>query len=111
MTSEAMMPSAAWRSTAAAVGWRQPLGRIIEAASLNAMEQGEHTSAALLHGAATSRFMTARWYIDLAERLERSHRAARLVDPDRWDAHVTRGGALTDDELFDIVRSLAVVID
>jgi hypothetical protein len=88
------------------VGWRQPLGRVFEAAALNAMHRGDVATAAALLGATSSRFLTPRWYVDLAGLLDHARAAGRSTDPDAWDAQVARGAAMTDEEAFDLVRIL-----
>lgn len=91
----------------AAVGWHQPLGRALEAAALVAMHRGRREDAAILLGAASTRFMTPRWYVDLAGPLAGARTAGRAADPIEWDAHVSEGLALDDAEAFALVRSLS----
>jgi predicted ATPase/DNA-binding SARP family transcriptional activator len=89
------------------VGWRQALGRALEAAAVSAMHRGRTEDAAALLGAASARFMTPRWYVDLTERLERVGRVGRATDPVDWELRVSQGRSLGDSEVFAIVRSLS----
>jgi predicted ATPase len=89
------------------VGWRQPVGRLLEAATVIAVHIGAPTTAALLSGASATRFMTPRWHVDISTMLDVAHTRGRRADPSSWDAGVERGTTMADDDLFDVVRQLA----
>lgn len=89
------------------VGWRQAVGRLLEAATVNAVHLGVPAAAAMLTGASATRFMTPRWHVDISSALEAARADGRRTDADAWDSGVDRGAAMTDDELFDVVRQLA----
>jgi predicted ATPase/DNA-binding SARP family transcriptional activator len=89
------------------VGWRQPVGRLLEAATVNAVHAGASTAAALLTGASATRFMTPRWHVDISSVLEAARAHSRGIDSTSWDSSVDRGRTMTDDDLFEIVRQLA----
>ncbi len=44
----------------------------------------------------------------VCDALERSRTVGRNSDPELWDSQMARGMSLTDDDVFDIVRSLPV---
>jgi hypothetical protein len=51
--------------------------------------------------------MTPRWYVDISTQLDDAIAAGRQADPVAWRSNVDVGAAMTDNELFDIVRQLA----
>jgi tetratricopeptide (TPR) repeat protein len=84
------------------VGWNQPLGRLLETAAVTAAMAGNTTDAAFLAGAASNRFLTPRWFVDIAARDHFT--TARSIDAEAWDLAAAAGAASTDDEAIDIVR-------
>jgi hypothetical protein len=90
-----------------AVGWKQAVGRLLEAAIVNAVHNEDLSAAATLGGACSARSMTPRWYVDISTQLDDAIAAGRQADPVAWRSNVDVGAAMTDNELFDIVRQLA----
>jgi tetratricopeptide (TPR) repeat protein len=90
-----------------AVGWTQPIGRLLEAATVLAVLDSQPETAALLTGAGAARFMTPRWYVDISVPLDAARSAAQVSAPEVWESGLQRGAGLTDDEIFDILRVLA----
>jgi hypothetical protein len=88
------------------VGWTQPVGRLIEAATVLATHNSQPSTAAMLTGASDARFMTPRWYVDISVPLDTARAAACAVDRQAWESGLDRGAELEDDEIFELVRSL-----
>jgi hypothetical protein len=86
----------------ATVGWNQPLGRLLETAAVTAAMAGNTTDAGFLAGAASNRFPTPRWFVDIAAR--EHFTTARSLDPQAWDLAAAAGAASSDDEANAIVR-------
>jgi hypothetical protein len=86
----------------ATVGWNQPLGRLLETAAVTAAMLGDTADAGFLAGAASSRFLTPRWFVPISAG---EHLAgARSKDPDTWDRAADAGAAASDAESIDTVR-------
>jgi tetratricopeptide (TPR) repeat protein len=86
------------------VGWRQPLGRLLETAAVCALMTGDRSDAAVLAGAASAQFPTPRWYVPIDE--ERRLSAARADDPAGWDEGLAAGRALDEAEVIALTRQL-----
>ncbi len=87
------------------VGWRQPLGRLLETAAVSAQHTGNLPLAARLAGAADARFRTPRWYVPLDEAACLA--AARALDPATWEREAAAGRRLTDGEVMALLRTCA----
>ncbi|MGE0729828.1 MAG: hypothetical protein AB7O92_21765 [Acidimicrobiia bacterium] len=87
------------------VGWRQPLGRLLETAAVSARHTGNLPLAARLAGAADARFRTPRWYVPLDEAACLA--AARALDPATWEREAAAGRGLTDGEVMALLRTCA----
>jgi predicted ATPase/DNA-binding SARP family transcriptional activator len=85
------------------VGWGQPLGRLLETTAVAAVESGSPSTAALLAGAASQRFLTPRWFvpIDADRRLEQG----RSTDRTAWDLGLAAGAMMSDRAVMDLARA------
>lgn len=92
----------------AKVGYRQPLGRVVETAAVHALDTGDTASAALLAGAAGCRFLTPRWFVPI-DADKRFARAAE-ADPD-WAIGTAAGASMTDDAVMALVRQVCRVAE
>ena len=74
---------------------------------MNAVRDDDIAAAATLSGGCSAQSMTPRWYVDISTELDEAITAGRHADPLAWRANVELGAAMTDNELFDVVRQLA----
>jgi len=87
----------------AAVGWRQPLGRLIETSAVAAIHRDDTAVAAVLAGAASNRFLTPRWFVPLAA--EQHYERACSRNPQSWNRDFSHGASMPDTEVIALIRS------
>jgi predicted ATPase/DNA-binding SARP family transcriptional activator len=83
------------------VGWRQPFGRLLEAAAVVAASNGSQAAAATLADAARGRFLTPRWYVALPS----------CAGPNPLSASSVGGPAATDETPISDDRLAALVAE
>jgi predicted ATPase/DNA-binding SARP family transcriptional activator len=87
----------------AQVGWKQALGRTLETAAVCSLQLGDASTAALLAGAASQRFLTPRWFVPIDA--ERRLGEGRSAGPGSWDLALRAGELMGDRAVMDLAAS------